>query len=137
MPNTCPVCGADAIREEGESAVRCIGIECPAKQYRNIIPSNLKCYIFKQCFFLFWRIFISNCPFRCFIICSYLKIGDTVIIQKAGDVIPEVVRVVKEKRTGTGTEKQISMPNKCPVCGADAIREEGESAVRCIGIGFL
>lgn len=61
-----------------------------------------------------------------------LKIGDTVIIQKAGDVIPEVVRVVKEKRTGT--EKQISMPNKCPVCGADAIREEGESAVRCIGI---
>ncbi len=61
-----------------------------------------------------------------------LKVGDTVIIQKAGDVIPEVVRVVKEKRTGT--EKQISMPNKCPVCGADAIREEGESAVRCIGI---
>ena len=61
-----------------------------------------------------------------------LKIGDTVIIQKAGDVIPEVVGVVKEKRTGK--EKDFVMPRKCPVCGADAIREEGESAVRCIGI---
>ena len=37
MPTKCPVCGADAIREEGEAAVRCIGIECPAKQYRNIL----------------------------------------------------------------------------------------------------
>ena len=61
-----------------------------------------------------------------------LKIGDTVIIQKAGDVIPEVVGVVKEKRTGK--EKDFVMPRKCPVCGADAVREEGESAVRCIGI---
>ena len=61
-----------------------------------------------------------------------LKIGDTVIIQKAGDVIPEIVRVVKDKRTGK--EKDFKMPNKCPVCGADAIREEGESAVRCTGI---
>ena len=61
-----------------------------------------------------------------------LKIGDTVIIQKAGDVIPEIVGVVKGKRTGK--EKEFSMPNKCPVCGADAIREEGESAIRCTGI---
>ena len=37
MVNKCPVCGADAVREEGESAVRCIGVECPAKQYRNIL----------------------------------------------------------------------------------------------------
>ena len=61
-----------------------------------------------------------------------LRIGDTVIIQKAGDVIPEVVEVVKEKRTGK--EKKFSMPKVCPVCGAIAIREEGEAALRCIGI---
>ena len=61
-----------------------------------------------------------------------LRIGDIVLIQKAGDVIPEVVGVKKEKRNGT--EKVFEMPKKCPVCGADAIREEGESAVRCIGI---
>ena len=61
-----------------------------------------------------------------------LKIGDTIVIQKAGDVIPEVVKVITKKRNGT--EKKFSMPKKCPVCGADAIREEGEAAVRCIGI---
>lgn len=61
-----------------------------------------------------------------------LKIGDTVIIQKAGDVIPEVVSVVKEKRTGK--EKDFSMPTVCPVCGAPAIREEGEAVTRCTGI---
>ena len=61
-----------------------------------------------------------------------LKIGDTVVIQKAGDVIPEVVRVVKEKRTGN--EKDYEMPKVCPVCGAQAVREEGEAARRCIGI---
>ena len=58
--------------------------------------------------------------------------GDIVVIQKAGDVIPEVVKVLVEKRKGT--EKEFVMPTKCPVCGADAIREEGESAVRCIGV---
>ena len=61
-----------------------------------------------------------------------LKKGDTVLIQKAGDVIPEIVKVLKEKRTGE--EKEVEMPKTCPVCGAEAIREEGEAAVRCTGI---
>ena len=61
-----------------------------------------------------------------------LMIGDRVIIQKAGDVIPEVVGVVKEKRDGS--QKAFKMPTKCPVCGADAVREEGEAVLRCIGI---
>ena len=61
-----------------------------------------------------------------------LKIGDTVVIQKAGDVIPEIVKVVEEKRTGE--EKDFEMPRICPVCGAEAVREEGEAAVRCTGI---
>ncbi len=61
-----------------------------------------------------------------------LKIGDTVVIQKAGDVIPEIVKVIEEKRTGE--EKDFEMPRICPVCGAEAVREEGESAVRCTGI---
>ena len=58
-----------------------------------------------------------------------LKIGDTVIVQKAGDVIPEIVEVNEKKRTGE--EIDFKMPKKCPVCGADAIREEGEAALRC------
>ena len=61
-----------------------------------------------------------------------LKIGDTVVIQKAGDVIPEIVEVVKNKRTGN--EKDFEMPKVCPVCGAPTVREEGEAAVRCTGI---
>ena len=61
-----------------------------------------------------------------------LKIGDTVIIQKAGDVIPEIVEVKKDKRTGE--EIEFEMPKKCPVCGAEAVREEGEAAIRCTGI---
>ena len=61
-----------------------------------------------------------------------LKIGDTVVIQKAGDVIPEIVKVLKEKRTGE--EKDFEMPKVCPVCGAEAVREEGEAAIRCTGI---
>ena len=61
-----------------------------------------------------------------------LRIGDTVVIQKAGDVIPEVVRAVTEKRTGK--EKNFVMPTTCPVCGGPVVREEGEAATRCIGI---
>ena len=61
-----------------------------------------------------------------------LKIGDTVIIQKQGDVIPEVIAVNKDKRTGK--EKEFTMPTTCPVCGAPAIREPGESATYCTGI---
>lgn len=61
-----------------------------------------------------------------------LKIGDTVIIQKAGDVIPEVVRAVIEKRTGK--ENVFVMPTTCPVCGGPVIREQGEAVTRCIGI---
>lgn len=61
-----------------------------------------------------------------------LKIGDTVVIQKAGDVIPEVVGVNKKRRNGT--EKDFEMPKVCPICGAPAVREEGEAALRCTGI---
>jgi len=61
-----------------------------------------------------------------------LMIGDTVVIQKAGDVIPEIVSCKKEKRTGN--EIKFEMPKTCPVCGAQAVREEGEAALRCTGI---
>ena len=61
-----------------------------------------------------------------------LMIGDKVIIQKAGDVIPEVVEVVKSKRDGS--EKEFQMPKVCPICGAPTVREEGEAVTRCTGI---
>lgn len=61
-----------------------------------------------------------------------LKIGDHVYIQKAGDVIPEVVEVIKEKRTGK--EIEFEMPKTCPVCGAEVVRLDGEAVNRCIGI---
>ena len=61
-----------------------------------------------------------------------IRIGDTVVIQKAGDVIPEVVEVVKSKRNGK--EKKFVMPKVCPVCGAQTIREEGEAAWYCNGV---
>ena len=59
-----------------------------------------------------------------------IRIGDTVIIQKAGDVIPEVVRVLPEKRTGA--EQVFTMPENCPVCGSPTLRLEGEAARRCV-----
>jgi len=61
-----------------------------------------------------------------------IMIGDMVVIQKAGDVIPEIVKVLKEKRNGN--EKKFNMPKFCPVCGAMTVREEGEAAIRCTGI---
>jgi DNA ligase (NAD+) len=61
-----------------------------------------------------------------------IRIGDTVLVERAGDVIPYVVKVIEEKRTGE--EKQFVMPERCPVCGAEVFREEGEAAYRCIGI---
>ncbi len=59
-----------------------------------------------------------------------VRIGDTVIIQRAGDVIPGVVQVIESKRTGE--EKKFRMPSKCPVCGAEVVREE--AIYRCIGL---
>lgn len=61
-----------------------------------------------------------------------IRIGDHVIIQKAGDVIPAVVRVLTEKRTGE--EIIFKLPETCPVCNADALRIEGEVARRCVNI---
>lgn len=59
-----------------------------------------------------------------------VRIGDTVIVQKAGDVIPEVVAVVKSKRTAGS--KEFKMPKVCPVCGGGVIRPSGEVAYRCV-----
>lgn len=59
-----------------------------------------------------------------------IRIGDMVVIQKAGDIIPEVVEVVREQRTGA--ERVFDMPEVCPACGEPLFREEGEAAVRCL-----
>jgi DNA ligase (NAD+) len=61
-----------------------------------------------------------------------IRIGDTVVIERAGDVIPHVITVIKEKRTGA--EKKFPPPGHCPVCGSQVVREEGEVAYRCIGL---
>ena len=60
-----------------------------------------------------------------------LKIGDTVVVRRAGDVIPEVVRVLTERRTGA--EKDFVMPDHCPVCGSETFRDEEEKDTRCTG----
>jgi DNA ligase (NAD+) len=60
-----------------------------------------------------------------------VRVGDTVIVRRAGDVIPEVVSVVGDKRVKDAA--QFSMPRTCPVCGSDAVREEGEADYRCTG----
>jgi DNA ligase (NAD+) len=60
-----------------------------------------------------------------------VRVGDTVIVRRAGDVIPEVVSVLLEKRLSDATE--FSMPRQCPVCGSTAVREEGEADYRCTG----
>ncbi len=59
-----------------------------------------------------------------------IRIGDTVIIQKAGDIIPEVVEPLKNLRTGK--EKKFKMPSRCPICGAPVKRKEGEAAYYCL-----
>jgi len=61
-----------------------------------------------------------------------IRIGDTVVVQRAGDVIPELVSVVKDARNGL--EKPFTMPESCPACGARVVRIEGEVAVRCINL---
>ncbi|ARV17440.1 DNA ligase [Curvibacter sp. AEP1-3] len=60
-----------------------------------------------------------------------VRVGDTVIVRRAGDVIPEVVSVLAEKRVGDAP--QFTMPRICPVCQSAAVREEGEADYRCIG----
>ena len=60
-----------------------------------------------------------------------IRIGDTVIIRRAGDVIPEVVSVVLDKRPADTQE--IHLPKTCPVCGSEVVREEGEAIARCVG----
>lgn len=61
-----------------------------------------------------------------------IRIGDTVIVQRAGDVIPEIVKVILEKRTGD--ERKFKMPDRCPECGAEVVRPEGEVAHRCVNM---
>ncbi|MEG0856421.1 MAG: NAD-dependent DNA ligase LigA [Terrisporobacter sp.] len=61
-----------------------------------------------------------------------IRIGDTVLVQKAGDIIPQVVEVDKEDRTGE--EVEFKMPHMCPVCGEPTVRLDGEAAVKCINI---
>ena len=63
-----------------------------------------------------------------------VRVGDTVIVRRAGDVIPEIVSVVKDRRPPHA--HPFKMPAKCPVCGADATREEGEAVTRCSGALF-
>jgi DNA ligase (NAD+) len=60
-----------------------------------------------------------------------VRVGDTVIIRRAGDVIPEVVRVIVEKRPAKSSS--VRLPQKCPVCGSPVEREEGEAVARCTG----
>ena len=61
-----------------------------------------------------------------------IRIGDTVVVERAGDVIPYVVQVLEKERDGR--ERKFTMPDHCPVCGSAVFREEGEAAYRCIGI---
>jgi DNA ligase (NAD+) len=63
-----------------------------------------------------------------------VRVGDTVIVRRAGDVIPEIVNVVLERRPSDDLP-QVELPTKCPVCGSPVIREEGEAVARCTG-GF-
>jgi len=59
-----------------------------------------------------------------------IKIGDTVLIEKSGEIIPQVLQVVPSKRVGS--EREFEFPKSCPVCGFDAVRPEGEAVRRCV-----
>ncbi len=59
-----------------------------------------------------------------------VMLGDMVVVERAGEVIPQVVRPLVERRTGE--EREVPVPDACPVCGSKAVREEGESARRCV-----
>ncbi len=61
-----------------------------------------------------------------------IRIGDWVVIQRAGDVIPEVVKVIESRRSDN--TKPYTLPKTCPVCGSEAIRPEGEAVTRCVNI---
>lgn len=61
-----------------------------------------------------------------------IRVGDTVIVERAGDVIPYVVMALKEKRTSR--ERHFPPPEKCPACGSRLVREEGEVAIRCVSL---
>ena len=61
-----------------------------------------------------------------------VRIGDTVVVQRAGDVIPEVVHVIPSMRTGK--ERRFVIPDRCPVCGAEVLKSEEEAVVRCTGL---
>lgn len=61
-----------------------------------------------------------------------VRVGDTVVVEKAGEIIPQVVEVVTDKRPKRS--RPFRMPSSCPVCGADAVREEGEVASRCTNV---
>ncbi len=58
-----------------------------------------------------------------------IRVGDTVLVERAGDVIPHVVQVITEKRSGR--EKKYRIPDRCPACGARAVKIEGEAVTRC------
>ena len=60
-----------------------------------------------------------------------VRVGDTVVVRRAGDVIPEVVRVLKDRRRRGA--RRYRLPDKCPVCGSEVVRIEGEAAARCSG----
>ena len=60
-----------------------------------------------------------------------VRLGDTVIVRRAGDVIPEIVKVVVDRRPPDARE--VTLPAKCPVCGSDVERAQGEAVARCVG----
>ncbi len=60
-----------------------------------------------------------------------VRVGDTVIVRRAGDVIPEIVQTVPERRPPK--TRIVKLPKKCPVCGSDVVRPEGEAVARCVG----